>query len=1168
MRVFFKALFFALSLVFALTNNLTAQNISNEGSDFWVCFPDHIPAGSQLATMSIFVTSKSNSSGKVICGTSTQNFTVLANTVTEVPVPRNVSFIGPGTGIQTNKGIRVVTNAGQANIVVYAHVFAGARSAASLVLPYEALGQKHFAMAFDQVSNNQINNSSQFNIVAADANTKINISPVINGVAGTTFSITLANAGDVYQYQNSSDISGSLIEVDSVSSGCKRIAAFSGSNAIGIGTTTCNPLLPPAASLDPLFQQLYPTQSWGNTYPLIPFFNRNTGSIFRVLAASDGTVITVNGVTVNLDAGKFYSSPPINTPSIIKSNKPISVAQFALTQYCSDSRNATTSNAIVGDPDMVILNPLEYSIDKITLYSSSKLAISEQYINVVIPTNKKNTFKINNTNFGSSFIDVPNSPEFSYAQIQLNAIGGSNFSLAADTGFNAIAYGFGFVESYAYSAGTSLASTTVVNALRSSTNEIVKIACITDQYDFRLLLPYKPTKLVWLLEPTATPIVQDNPPSTQVVVNNKTLFQFTLQASKSFATSGNKQIKITSTLPANSNVCSTTDEETINFNLEVVDLPIAEFTSNTKVCVTLPLQFTYVEKNIGEPVIKWLWDFGDGTTSTLKDPSHTYNTIGNYKVKLSIQSTIGCSSAPFEKTISVIKPLTPAFSTQNPLCVGNSIMFIDETTSTDGFTSWAWDFGNGNTSNSKNSSQIFNTAGNYTVKLVVTSQTGCIETISKIIKINNPAQIDFVDPGSCINDLVKFDGLVLGGTVATWLWDFGDGTNDVLQKNKQNAEHRYLSTGTYNVKLQAISTDGCISTLTKTVIISGSNPKVSFDVINKDNLCSNTAVTFKNTSTIVFGNIVRLEIIYQYSTTGNNIIFTDNNPTPGKEYTFKYPASSVNRNYQVVFRAYSGQNCFQESVPITITVNGSPTLTFTPVTPVCLNTPRFLFTNARENTGIAGTGVLEGKGIVNGFFDPAVAGVGTHLIKYTFTSPKGCTEQVSGNVIVSPLPTVDAGEDLFILLEGEKQIKAIATGSNIKYKWTPSLGLSNDSIANPVATPKVTTKYTLTITSKDGCAVADEVIVNVIIDPMIPNVFSPNGDAINDTWVIKYLETFVNATIKIYNRYGQQVFFAQQYNTPWDGRYNGQDMPVGVYYFMIEPNNGRNRYTGSVTLLR
>jgi gliding motility-associated-like protein len=154
------------------------------------------------------------------------------------------------------------------------------------------------------------------------------------------------------------------------------------------------------------------------------------------------------------------------------------------------------------------------------------------------------------------------------------------------------------------------------------------------------------------------------------------------------------------------------------------------------------------------------------------------------------------------------------------------------------------------------------------------------------------------------------------------------------------------------------------------------------------------------------------------------------------------------------------------------------------------------------------------------------------------------------------------------LLEGEKQIQATATGSNIKYKWSPSIGLSNDSIANPIATPKVTTKYTLTVTSKDGCAVTDEVTVNVIIDPTIPNVFSPNGDGINDTWVIKYLETFVNATIKIFNRYGQQVFFAQQYNTPWDGRFNGQDMPVGVYYFMIEPNNGRNRYTGSVTLLR
>ncbi|MBK0383495.1 gliding motility-associated C-terminal domain-containing protein [Pedobacter sp. SD-b] len=1166
MKLLLKVILITVGFI-SLKSIVKAQNISNEGNLFWVCFADHVPANNSLATMSVFVTSKNNSSGVVSCGSFTQRFTVAANKVTEVLVPRSVSFIGTGTGISPNKGIKIETDQGQPDIVVYAHVFAGARSAATLVLPYQALGQKHFAMSYDQKIPANASAYSQLNVVAVDANTTFNVTPVIDGVKQSKFSITLQNIGDVYQYQNVKDVTGTVIEVDSVTSGCKRIAAFSGSSAVAIGTSTCNPLQG-NVSLDPLFQQLYPIDSWGYTYPLIPFYNRNTGSIYRVIATEDGTVVNIDGLTINLNAGDFYSSPAIDSVSLIKANKRISVAQFALSQQCSDSRNSVNNTDEVGDPDMVILNPLEYSIDKITLYSSTKLAISEQYINVIIPTAKVSSFKINNLDFSGSFSPVPKFADYSYAQIYLNALGGNNFSLSADTGFNATAYGFGPVESYAYSAGTSLASTTTVNALKSSTNQIVKIACVNEAFDFRLLLPYIPTKLVWNLDDTSAPFIQNNPTYNKVTQNNKILYEFKLPAKKTFTTSGNKLIKITASLPTNTNVCSTTDEEIVNFNLEVSDLPVAEFSSKDKVCVTFPLQFNYVEKNVGEPVTKWLWDFGDGTTSTLKDPSHSFNKIGNYKVKLSLQSKIDCASNVFEKSISVIDPLTPAFETQNPLCVNSSIKFADLTQSTDGFSSWTWDFGDGTGSNLQSPNHTFTKSGNYNVKLTVVSITGCKSFINKIIKISDLAEIDFLDPGSCINDLVSFEGIITKGNVVSWLWDYGDGSNDVVEKVKQKTQHRYLSTGIYNVKLQAVSAEGCTTTLTKSITVSGSNPKVAFDVLNKDNLCSNTPVSFKNNSSIVFGNIVKLEIIYQYSTTGNQIVFTDNHPVSGKIYNHQYPASSVDKNYQVVFKAYSGNSCYQESAPLTITVHGSPLVVFDDIPPVCLNAPKFLLSAAKETTGIAGTAKLEGEGVVGGFFDPAVAGVGNHLITYTFTSNKGCQDQVSKIITVSDIPVVDAGQDLDILLSGEKQIDAKATGNGLKYKWIPSVGLSNDSIVNPIASPKETTKYTLTVTSKEGCVVADQVTVTVHIDPYIPNVFSPNGDGINDTWVIKYLETFVNASIKIFNRYGQIVFSAKQYNTPWDGKFNNTDMPVGVYYYIIEPNNGRNRYTGSITLLR
>lgn len=1169
MKLLSKITIILISFLF-FQQNIKAQNISNEGSEFWICFPDHLPAGGALASMSVFITSKSNSTGIVTCGTFSKNFEVNANTVIEVQIPRNVSFIGAGTKLFKNKGIKVTVDEGKPKVVVYAHVFAGARSAATLVLPYEALGKKHFAVSYTQApvrSSGGTSFKSQFNIVAVDANTKVNIKPVINGIAGASFSITLEDIGDVYQFQDDLDITGTLIQVDSVTSGCNRIAAFSGSNAIGIGNSTCDPVSAPSFSLDPLFQQLYPIDSWGKTFPLIPFFNRNSGSNFRIIASEDNTTVRINGSNIVLNEGEFYTAEGVKSVSLLTADKPISVAQFALTQFCSDSRNEF-SNTILGDPDMVILNPLEYSIEKITLYSSNKLAISEQYLNVTIPTKHTKSFTINSLNYSSSFIPIPSSPDYSYAQIQLNTIGGSNFSLAADTGFNAIAYGFGNVESYAYSAGTSLASTTIVNALKNGTNDIVKNACVNDEFDFRLLLPYKATKISWQLESGGTIFVQDAPVFNTVVVNKKTLYEFKLLSKKSYSTAGVKPVKIVITLPSSSSICSTITEEIINYNFEVTDLPLAEFTANDKVCIDVPLQFMYVAKSIGTPITSWLWDFGDGTTSTQVNPSHTYNKTGDFKVKLFLKNNFGCQSNAFEKTITVIKVSTANFETLTPLCVGNTIKFSDLSTSVDNLIKWQWDFGDSSTSDLQNPSHVFTKSGIYNVKLTVNSFYGCVNTISKTVKISDPATIDFTDPSSCINDLVDFKGLLLIGDASSWLWDFGDGSSEIIEKTKQNTQHKYLSTGIYNVSLTTSSSAGCITTITKPIKISGSNPKVLFEVLDKDKLCSNNEVSFKNKSTIVFGNITKLEIIYDFVPGGANVIFTDNNPAFDKVYTHKYPVSALSKNYQVIFRAYSGQNCFQESTN-TITVNASPKIIFSDVKSVCFNSNKILLTDfAKETTGISGMGVLSGKGIVGNFFDPAIAGLGSHEISYVFTSTKGCVEQITRTIIVNDIPKVDAGEDLNILFIGEKEIKTFVSGNVIKYKWSPSLGLSNDSIPNPIASPEKTTKYTLTITSKEGCEVTDEVTVNVFVDPLIPNAFSPNNDGINDTWVVNYLETFVKGSIKIFNRYGQQVFKASPYDTPWDGRLKGEDMPVGVYYYIIEPNNGRNRYTGSITLIR
>ncbi len=85
---------------------------------------------------------------------------------------------------------------------------------------------------------------------------------------------------------------------------------------------------------------------------------------------------------------------------------------------------------------------------------------------------------------------------------------------------------------------------------------------------------------------------------------------------------------------------------------------------------------------------------------------------------------------------------------------------------------------------------------------------------------------------------------------------------------------------------------------------------------------------------------------------------------------------------------------------------------------------------------------------------------------------------------------------------------------------------------------------------------------------LLQTIFSPNGDGINDVWNIPSLEAFSNCTVQVFNRYGKLVFASTGYRRPWDGSYNGAILPVGVYYYTINPGNGKKSYSGYLTILK
>jgi gliding motility-associated-like protein len=291
----------------------------------------------------------------------------------------------------------------------------------------------------------------------------------------------------------------------------------------------------------------------------------------------------------------------------------------------------------------------------------------------------------------------------------------------------------------------------------------------------------------------------------------------------------------------------------------------------------------------------------------------------------------------------------------------------------------------------------------------------------------------------------------------------------------------------------------------------------------------------------------------------------------GEVYTHTYPefGTPATRTVTIRYVTYSGANCLS-TVNKTITLLATPSLVFSNVTPVCEDAPSFQVTQAQITNSLPGTGVFSGNGITaGGLFDPAGAGDGQHNITYTFTGTNGCVNSVSNIIEVNPKPGINAGPDKVVLEGGTVALTPSQNiGMTLTYLWTPATWLNNPTAANPIATPLDDITYTLTVTSDKNCQTTDQVFVKVLKSVIIPNIFSPNGDNVHDRWEIPYLESYPGCTINVYNRYGQLVYQSIGYTKPWDGRVNGKDVPVGTYYYVIDPKNGRTKLSGYVDVIR
>jgi gliding motility-associated-like protein len=293
----------------------------------------------------------------------------------------------------------------------------------------------------------------------------------------------------------------------------------------------------------------------------------------------------------------------------------------------------------------------------------------------------------------------------------------------------------------------------------------------------------------------------------------------------------------------NVNGCSDTSSQIVT---------IAPFVANfgqdtTSICPGDIINFSDSSSN---GVNAWAWDFGDGGSSTAQNPTYTYLNSGIYTVSLIVTNAAGCTDSISITNLIIVNPNPVAAFSANDSTACQVPFLVNFTDLSTGATSWSWNFGDGNTANTQNPSNIYTALSNYNVSLSISDINGCTDSIfyNSLIQIIPPTVAFNKDTTSgCAPLTVNFtDASSPSGVITNWFWDFGDGGTSTAQ----NPNYIYTDTGTFNVTLVIVNAEGCTDTLTEINYIQVGQPPVINFTPTDTSLCYPLPIDFFDNSSI------------------------------------------------------------------------------------------------------------------------------------------------------------------------------------------------------------------------------------------------------------------------------------------------------------------------------
>ncbi len=538
------------------------------------------------------------------------------------------------------------------------------------------------------------------------------------------------------------------------------------------------------------------------------------------------------------------------------------------------------------------------------------------------------------------------------------------------------------------------------------------------------------------------------------------------------------------------------------------------------------------------------WEFGDpasgsNNTSTLKTPTHVYTDTGVFVYKLVVNRGQSCSDSTTQ-TLKLYPGFFPAFDVDGQ-CINSTIKFTDKTTTNFGtVNSWSWNFGDpatfADTSQAKNPSYIYNEAGNYDVQLTVGNSKGCSKTLSKPVPIKTQPDFSLTnDTLICSIDTLQLNASGNGSISWTPAYNINN-TSSFSPLVSPKVPTKYYAT--------LNESRGCLAT-----------DSVFVDVV------SQVSLSLIPDTTVCLTDTVQLNPV----SNGLHYLWTPSNTILDVTAKYAQAIPVQNTTYHVV----SSIGKCNASANINVKTVPYPQAQAISDTTICFGTSIQLHGSGGSIYLWTPPSFLNNPTIANPIASPLESVSYILQVKDILGCPKPSYAVV--NISVEKL-VADAGPaDTAIVVNQPLQLNG--TGAQF-FHWTPSTGLNDPDIANPVALLTESQKYTLQVKSRAGCTAEDTIhvtVYKVLPDLYVPDAFTPNGDGINDVFRpipigIKKLNYF-----RVYNRLGQMVYSTTLQKQGWDGTFKGRPQDAGVFVWIAEGVDYLGKTIdrkGSVTLIR